>query len=316
MRTLICISAFVFLGCIQRQTNDNKVSNSGTSQKLTQPKKELRQNKLDRAKYHTDKDTVYIISYSKDTLKYSKQEFNDIVDNFPGLTSLNTQNPDTAYASKIWVDLIDSTGEKKHLTFGSEAGKDEYYILYAYFLKQKNGIAKYSVRRKKLLEIYQTLNSLFGNLNYGGTYFGHQYSRIEGYAEFSVYWFRHYEDYFDRKYHITMQKQFYIAGLRQLVKDEVQTDSYLNNENEKNKRRQELFKLVDNLNKEITDNFYLQMAKSFQADYYLQEEKAYTKCTCNSMAAHYAIGCGSYVNRSSGRHYAFGLSFLTSTAEF
>lgn len=225
-------------------------------------------NKTDRAKYHTDKDTVFIISSYKDTLKYSKDEFNDIVDNFPELTSLNTQNPDTAYASKIWVDLVDSSGEKKHLTFGSEAGQDEYYILYSYFLKEKNGIAKYSVRRIKLLEIYRTLNSLFGSLNYGGTYFGHQYSRIEGYAEFSVYWFRHYEDYFDRPYDITKQKEFYILGLKQLIKDEVKIDNNVMGENEKAERRKDLFKLVDSLNKEITDNFYLRMAQSFQSDYY------------------------------------------------
>ncbi len=140
--------------------------------------------------------------------------------------------------------------------------------MYAYFLKQKNGIAKYSVRRKKLLEIYDTLNSLFGNLNYGGTYFGHQYSRIEGYAEFSVYWFRHYEDYFDKTYNITKQKQFYIAGLKQLIIDEVGIDNNLISENEKSKRRKELFKLVENLNKEITDNFYLRMAQSFQSNHY------------------------------------------------
>ncbi len=125
MRTLICISTFVLLGCTQRQTSDKKVFSSETSQMVTKPKVELPQNKLDRAKYHTDKDTVCIISYSKDTLKYSKEEFNDIVDNFPELTSLNTQNPDTAYASKIWVELIDNSGEKKHLTFSSEAGQDE-----------------------------------------------------------------------------------------------------------------------------------------------------------------------------------------------
>ena len=268
MKTLIYITTILFFGCTQRQTNDKNISNSDTSKKLTETKIELPQNKLERAKYHTDKDTVYIFSQSKDTLKFSKEEFNDIVDNFPELTSLNTQNPDTAYNSKIWVDLIDSSGEKKHLTFGSEAGQDNYYIVYAYFLKQKNGITKYSVRRKKLFEIYNTLNSLFGNLNYGGTYFGHQYSRIEGYAEFSIYWYRHYEDYFDRPYDITKQKEFYIAGLRQLIIDEVKIDNNVIRENEKDERRKELFKLVDNLNKEITDNFYLRMAQSFQSDHY------------------------------------------------
>ena len=268
MKTLIYITTILFFGCTQRQINDKNITNSDTSKNLTETKIELPQGKLERAKYHTDKDTVYIFSQSKDTLKFSKEEFNDIIDNFPELTSLNTQNPDTAYNSKIWVDLVDSSGKKKHLTFGSEVGQDNYYILYAYFLKQKIGIAKYSVRRKKLFEIYNTLNSLFGNLNYGGTYFGHQYSRIEGYAEFSIYWYRHYEDYFDRPYDITKQKAFYIGGLKQLIKDEVEIDNNVIRENEKDERCNDLFKLVDNLNKEITDNFYLRMAQSFQSDHY------------------------------------------------
>jgi hypothetical protein len=268
MKTLIYISTFLFLGCSQRQTNDKNTSNSDTSKKLTEAKIELPQNKFDRARYHTDKDTVYIFSQSKDTLKFSKEEFNDIVDNFPELTSLNTQNPDTAYNSKILVDLIDSSGKRKHISFGSEAGQDNYYIVYAYFLKQKNGIAKYSLRRKKLFEIYNTLNSLFGNLNYGGTYFGHQYSRIEGYAEFSIYWYRHYEDYFDRPYDITKQKTFYIGGLKQLILDEEQIDNNTIGRKEKAERRKELFDKIKILDKQITDNFYLRMAQSFQSDYY------------------------------------------------
>jgi len=268
MKTLIYITTILFFGCTQRQTNDKNISNSDTSKKLAEPKIELPQNKLARAKYHTDKDTVYISTQSKDTLIFSKEEFNDIVDNFPELTSLNTQNPDTAYNSKIWVDFVDSSGEKKHLTFGSEVGQDNYYIVYAYFLKQKNGIAKYSVRRKKLFEIYNTLNSLFGKLNYGGTYFGHQYSRIEGYAEFSIYWYRHYEDYFDRPYDITNQKAFYIGGLKQLILDEEKIDNNTIGKKEKAERQKELFAKVDNLDKQITDNFYLRMAQSFQSDYY------------------------------------------------
>jgi hypothetical protein len=269
MRTLIYILTILFFNCNQRQTNYDKVVSTDTAKSTKAAKIELPAIKSDRAKYHTDQDTVYIYSQSKDTLKFSKEDFNDIVDNFPELTSLYTANPDSAYeTSKIWVDLVDKSGNKKHLSFGSEDGQDRYYILYAYFLKQKNGIAKYSIRRKKLLEIYNALNSLFGSLNYGGTYFGHQYSRIEGYAEFSVYWFKHYEDYFDRPYDITKQKKFYIAGLRQLIIDEVKIDNNVFGEREKAERRKDLFKLVDNLNKEITDNFYLRMAQSFQSDHY------------------------------------------------
>jgi len=258
----------LIFSCKQGQTKKKDIISPDTVQSKEESKIELPASKIDRAKYHTDKDTVYIYSPTRDTLKYSKEDFNDIVDNFPELSSENTTSPDKH--TKVWVDLVDSLGNIKHISFSSEAGQDEYYVLYAYFLKQKNGIAKYSVRRNKLREIYNTLNSLFGALNYGGTYFGHQYSRIEGYAEFSVYWFRHYEDYFDRRYDISKQKEFYISGLRQLIIDEVNIDNNLIGQNEKvkNVRQQDLFKLVENLNKEITDNFYLRMAQSFQSDNY------------------------------------------------
>ncbi len=269
MRALTYILTILFFSCGQQHPINKKVTNTDTAKPAKEIKIQLPTSKLERAKYHTNKDTVYIYSQARDTLKFSKEEFNDIVDNFPELYSMNVTNPDTTYAnSKIWVDLVDSFGNKKRLSFNSEVGQDEYYILYAYFLKQKNGIAKYSVKRKKLIEIYNTLDSLFGTLYYGGTYYGHQYSRIEGYAEFSVYWFRHYEDFFDRPYDITKQKQFYIGGLKQLIIDEVKIDNNVLSENAKAERRKTLFEIVDKLDREITDNFYLRMAQSFQSDYY------------------------------------------------
>ena len=272
MKTLLFIATFLFLSCKNNTTHKVVASSQDTLTARPAIKDKdisLPKSKVDRTKYHTTKDTVYIYSQSKDTLKYSKNDFKDIIDNFPELYDETINNPDTTYSrSSVWVDLVDSLGNKNHLSFGSEAGQDEYYILYAYFLKHKNGIAKFSIRRKKLLEIYNTLNSLFGNLNYGGTYFGHQFSRIEGYAEFSVYWFSHYEDYFDRPYDITKQKEFYIAELKQLILDEEKIDYNTNGKKEKAERRKKLFQKVDNLNKLITDNFYLRMAKSFQSDHY------------------------------------------------
>jgi len=272
MKTLVYVSIFLFLSCNNNVTQKENVKrhDSVTAKTVIRDSAILLPKlKIDRTKYHTTKDTVYIYSQTKDTLRYSKNEFNDIVDNFPELYESPVRNPDTTYSiSMVWVDLVDSLRNRNHLTFGSEAGQDEYYILYAYFLKHKNGIAKYSVRRKKLLEIYNTLNDLFGMLNYGGTYYGHQYSRIEGYAEFSVYWFRHYEDWFDRPYDITKQRKFYIAGLKQLILNEEKIDNITTGKKEKAERRKELFDNADKLNKLITDNFYLRMAQSFQSDNY------------------------------------------------
>ena len=220
------------------------------------------------AKYYRYDDTVFVISSLGDSLLYLKDEFNDIVDSFPELTSEFTKNPDTAYTLKMWADLTDRLGNRKHLTFGSEVGQDRYYVLYAYFLKEKNGIEEYNFRREKLLRIYRTLNSLFSELTYGGTYFGHQYSRIDGYAEYSIYLYKSDKSRFDKVYDIAKKKQHYISGLRNLITKEVQVDSYLNNEIERSKRRKELFLFVDKLNTDLTDNFYLQMAQSFQGEHY------------------------------------------------
>jgi hypothetical protein len=259
----------ILFGCTQRQTNDKTIIKIDTLEKVTPVKIELPKNKADRLKYHTDKDSVFIYSQADDILKFSKEEFNDVVDNFPELTSMNTLSPDSTYGiSDITVELVDIVGNKKQLSFDSEAGQDDYYMLYAYFLKEKNGIAKYATRRNKLFEIYNTLNSIFGNLRHGGTYFGHQYSRIEGYAEYSIYWYRHYEDYFDRPYNIEKQKAFYIGGLKQLILDEEEIDFNTVGVNEKAERRKKLFAKVSMLDKEITDNFYLRMAQSFQSDHY------------------------------------------------
>lgn len=269
MRIIFYIATTILLfSCNRKQPNEKIIATTDTLITVTDTAIELPKNKLERVKYHTDKDSVYISSISKDTLQFSKEEFNDIVDNFPELTSMNPLPPDSAYNAKIFVDFVDSTGEKQHITFGSQAGQDNYYIVYAYFLKKKNGITKYAVRRKKLLEMYRTLNSIYANLKYGGTYFGHQYKRIEGYAEFSVYWFKKFEDYYDRSYDISKQKAYYIGGLKQLIVDEVTNDQNTFGLKEKAKQQEKLFKKVDDLDKLITDNFYLRMAKSFQSEHY------------------------------------------------
>jgi hypothetical protein len=104
------------------------------------------------------------------------------------------------------------------------AGQDEYYVLYAHFLKQRNGIDEFAERRKKLIAIYKNINSLFQHFEHGGTYFGHQSLRTLGYAEYSVYLYKHFEDYFSKAYGIAKQKDIYIKSLRQLIDDESSVD--------------------------------------------------------------------------------------------
>lgn len=269
MKPLLCLTVILLSGCKHKPLATQNTPQVDSIKQIVKTKIELPASKADRNKYHTEKDTVHIHTSYGDTIIYSREEFNDIIDNFPELYSDNVSHPDTTYGnSKIYVDLIDSLGNNKRISFGSEAGQDQYYILYAWFLKNKQGIVKYAARRKKLLEIYRTLNSIFGQLNYGGTYFGHQYARIEGYAEFSIYWYNHIPDFFERPYDVSKQKALYIEGLKQLIRDEISIDGNLFTEKDRKRRVNELFREVNNLNKLITDNFYLRMVKSFQIEKY------------------------------------------------
>ena len=121
--------------------------------------------------------------------------------------------------------------------------------------------------RRKLIDIYTDINSLFQRFQYGGTYFGHQYSRILGYAEYSVYLYSQSKDNIEKTYDISKQKELYIKSLRQLIDDESKIDNETLG-NDKIARIKELNKIVDDLNKLITDNFYLRRTQEFHYGHY------------------------------------------------
>lgn len=221
----------------------------------------IKTHKTDNSKYYIKKDTITIATEIGDTLKYSKEEFNHIIDNHPEFFYAYQQygypqDPDQAYYCN-----------KDEEEFGSELGQDHYYELYAYFLKQKNGIQKYAQQRKKLIDIYSNINSLFGYFQYGGTYFGHQGRRIVGYAEYSIYLLPKKKEDIEKTYDISKQKELYIKSLRQLIEDESKID-FNTLGNDKIQRNKELNKIVDELNRLITDNFYLRRAQEFQHEHY------------------------------------------------
>lgn len=251
MKTLLYISIFGLLSC------KNRTQHSDIKQTIdSNPKVEI-SNKIDNLKYYTTADTLIIANEIGDTLKYGKDKFNEIIKNHPELVSDNIQNPDQVYHCN---------GETEG--FNSEAGQDEYFMLYAYFLKNKNGDIKYSERRKKLIEIFSNINSLFVHFQYGGTYFGHQQARILGYAEFSVYLYKQNETYgISKNYDITKQKELYIKSLRQLISDESKIDFNTTGQ-EKIKRTKELIKIVDDIDKAITDNYYLRRTQDFHYGHY------------------------------------------------
>jgi len=237
------------LGCNQQPKTDGALTkNQSDFVSTTQ--------KSDNSKYYATTDTIEISTETVGTLKYGKEEFNQIVNNHPELFTNYSEEPDIKYYCN---------GDNKE--FSSEVGKDEYYVLYAYFLKQKNGIDKYAKHREKIIAIYTNINSLFQRFQYGGTYFGHQYARILGYAEYSVYLYSERIDKFEKTYDITKQKELYIKSLRQLIDDESKID-YETLGKEKTERNKELNKIVDDINNLITDIFYLRRTQEFHYGYY------------------------------------------------
>lgn len=241
---------FTFFSCGNERTQANMQLNSDTL-KVTS-----KVNTTDNSKYYTSQDTLTITTELADTFKFSKADFNSLVDKHPEFFENYPDNPDQAYNN------INDTYE-----FGSEVGQDSYYLLYAYFLKQKNGIEKYASQRQKLIDIYSNINLLFRHFQYGGTYFMHQSRRILGYAEYSIYLMPKTKQDVEKTYDIAKQKNLYIKSLRQLVEDESKIDFNSQGE-DKIDRYKELYKIVDNLDGLITDNFYLRRAQEFHYGHY------------------------------------------------
>ncbi len=251
MNPTFIIILLVILGCNSHgnQTEKSKVKESSNKTTTLQQK--------ENSKYYTKNDTVLIDTETGSTLKFSKAKFNQIVDEHPELYSEFVYNPDDLYY-KYGNNIV---------SFGSEQGQDTYYILYAYFLKQKNGIEIFAEQRRKLIDIFLHLNTLFSYLQYGGTYFGHQRYRIAAYAEYSVYLYPKSGERFEKTYDITKQKELYIKSLRQLIADESKID-FETLGKDKLERTKYLNSIVNKLDSLITDIFYLRRSQAFHYDNY------------------------------------------------
>ena len=205
--------------------------------------------------HHTQLDTVHIVSGMGDTLSLSKATYNTIIDKHPEFFNEYPDHPDFAFQCANQDE------------FNSEVGQDIYYVLYAHFLKQNNGEATFSAERRKLINIYQNINSLFAMIEYGGTAFGHRYERIPAYAEYAIYIRSQHDEQAMKPYDISTQKALYLQSLRQLIEDESKIDFNVSGQ-EKSDRIKAQHAMVDQLDMLLTDNFYLKRAQEFQYRYY------------------------------------------------
>lgn len=242
----IVLFALVVLGC-KRPAENEKLNTIGV----------LPLNPDSSQKFHyTTLDTILISSHPERTLKYTEEDFNNLVDAHEEFFREDPLYPDVAYDSR-----------NESADFESEAGQDQYYLLYAHFLKERTGTDKFVDERSNLNEIYSIINSIFQQLQNGGTFFGHLDLRIPAYTEYAVYQLSIEEDEVISLVDFTQQKELYIQSLRLLIADRMTASPNTYGSNNM-ARKLELERKIDNLGELITDAFYLHRARDFQSLYY------------------------------------------------
>lgn len=253
MRSVLPVYAMLvigtmFLGCKSDDSESVTKAVSHPLQHRAYPQK-------DNSKYYTLQDTVVIDSEIGEVLKYSKEEFKNIIDNHPEFFKDIPPEPTAAYYCNP-------------VPFGSEQGNDAYCQLYAYFLKQRNGAAQNAVQREHLIKLYSNINDLFGRLAYGGTYFGHQSIRLLATAEYDIYQYSvAKEEGIAKGYDIKRQKLLYLQTLRQLIDDEVANDPETRGK-QKHQRQNELNEIVDEIDSLIMNMYYLRKVQQFHYSNY------------------------------------------------
>ena len=262
MSTQFCICLLLFIGC--KNPTYNKSIEIYDSVKL------ISGNDIDYLSLD-NRDSMSIVLDSFNAFTFSKSDVRQYLKIFPELNESIPKNPDIAYAIAVYNHchpFIDSPNLANN--FSSEAGKDAYYALYSFFLKNRNGIGKYKGKRDTLIRIYRDINSINQSLSGGGTYYGHQYARILAYAEYSVYAYNLalQRNIFKKNYSILTQKSFFLHSLKQLINDEMSDNNDFLDKQDKLKEKLELYSMVDEISILTTDYFYLKSGQSFQYTHY------------------------------------------------
>jgi hypothetical protein len=216
------------------------------------------------------KDLIIEVYPGNDTVKYSRERLNMAYKLIPEFRNGKMpQSPDISYEARPHTAEFKTEEEREFMSFGCEVCEDDYLLMYAYFLKQHHPGKQAEKHRRKLIAIYRIINSIHGWLAQGGTYFGHQHSRIYAYAEYSVFLRKAYDEYDARDYNypVTMQKSFFIGFLKQLVMDDEKYDLEVTL-SDKRERKLMLIKKINELNALITDHFYLREAQGFNFSQY------------------------------------------------
>jgi hypothetical protein len=220
--------------------------------------------------YPDNSDTIVMVFKDDDTLHFSKAEIDSIRKYYPEIDNGGEYDAETAYAIEGRERALMSEVQKRKVkNFSSEAGHDEYCMVYGYFLRKRHGEKKFREQRGRIIEIFRCINDIHGGFNVGATYFGHQYKRIEGYGEYAVDFMynKDLSSYYEKQYPVNGQKKLFIASLKQFISDEAEFDIGESTDY-KNDRKKAMFKKVDKLDSLITNYFYLRQAMMFEYTFY------------------------------------------------
>ncbi|WP_338841437.1 hypothetical protein [Flavobacterium ginsenosidimutans] len=189
----------------------------------------------------------------------SKNELNKIEALFPALTDKSVPSPLAAYTvSYLPKKYINQDGVVKQLDFKEPLGQDEFYLLYAYYLKQKNGDSKYKVQRDKLVDLYNAINEIYVSWSQSLLYYDHQGFRIYACAEYSIFLLDQYKEDFDSDF--IEQKKLYLKSLKQYAQDQFKGSKIYDGN-----RIKENIAILEKL---ITNYYYLEQVRTFEIEYY------------------------------------------------
>jgi hypothetical protein len=142
--------------------------------------------KVDHGLYTKEK-KLRIYTEIGEKMELSKEKYNLIIDKFPELYQFPPLSPETTYRNSPLFNDSSYWNDDRLRFYNSEQGQDVYFILYAWFLKKKNGQQKFVKERKTLSDIFYHINYIKCFFSKGGTYYIHLYRTMMAEIEYRIF---------------------------------------------------------------------------------------------------------------------------------
>lgn len=230
----------------------SEINNDLQQESIEESIAEMDHSKVDNSIYYTQQDSV-VIETKHEYMVFSRKSFNEIVDKHPEFFLDEVVDPKTSLY-QLSKELY------------SELGGDQYFSVYAYFLRKRYDFKAYEEEQEKLRRIYYNLLDFGSFISGGGTYYTHEKGRLTGYVEYDTYLLS-IEGKSSDEANFEEQKKAHMNYLKDAVKrgrkNEFGRGDLFENEAEIDAFEARLFRILDTVDKEITNKFYLEKAKQF-----------------------------------------------------